>query len=623
MKNIFSVLLLLYARNVFGQLPLLSDVKRIIDKLGIPLQSNEFQTTGEILNEYDFIVVGSGPAGSAIANRLSEVYHWTVLLLEAGEEETFFSEIPAFNEYTVLTANSRNYDVEREHDACLGLVDGACHWATGNGVGGGSIINGMLYTRGHPSDYDEWAYEGNIGWSYQDVLPYFLKVENMSIPGLAESEFHSTTGPVHLQYSSQSEIGRRFLEAGQQLGYDLIDYNNPNTMVGFSQAQTTTCGNRRHSAVSAYLLPLKSRPNVHILKNAYVTEVHTDGETNRVCAVSFLHNNQKRIVLSRKEVILSAGTFGSPKILMLSGIGPAGHLHEVGVATIVDLPVGENLQEHLATATVTYLINTTDSATLPKQIATIESEFSQWLNGANNSLANNLPEALGYVKTKYAGHKADIELIGVAMSVAGDGGVFWKRTRNISDEVYDKTWKPIFFAEGFNIFPMMMYPRSRGTVRLRSSDPRDSIVIDGNFHSDPFDVQVTIAGIRAAQEVARTKAFQEIGATLYTNPVYGCESYEFDSDEYWECAIRSVPFQLHHQSGTCKMGSHPSNSVVDHRLRVHGLTGLRVADASIMPKVPGVHTMAPCYMIGEKAADMIKEDWSVLDEHYATVHYHK
>nr|XP_024215142.1 glucose dehydrogenase [FAD, quinone] isoform X2 [Halyomorpha halys] len=620
MKEIFAILLLLHARHVIGQLPLLSEVSSILNKLGIPFLSNEFGESKGILNEYDFIVVGSGPAGSAVANRLSEVNDWTVLLIEAGDEGTFLSEIPAFNEYTVLGSNSLHYEVEREQNACLGLVDGVCHWPIGHGVGGGSIINGMLYTRGHPSDYDEWAYEGNPGWSYQDVLPYFLKAENMSIPGLAESQYHSTTGPVHLQYSFQSEIGRRFLEAGQQLGYDLIDYNNPNTMIGFSQAQTTTCGNRRHSAVSAYLLPLKSYPNVHILKNAYVTEVHTDRETNRVYGVSFIHNNEKRKVLSRKEVILSAGAFGSPKILLLSGIGPADHLHEMGIPTIVDLPVGQNLQEHLATATVTFLINTTDSATLPKQIATIESEFTQWLNGANNTLANNLPEALGYIKTKYAKHKADIELIGIAMSIAGDGGVFWRRTRNISEEVYNKTWEPIFFAEGFNILPMMMYPRSKGTVRLRSSDPNDPLVVDGNFLSDPFDVQVTIEGVRAAQQVARTKAFQEIGATLYTNPVYGCESHEFDSDAYWECAIRTVPFQLHHPSGTCKMGPYPTDSVVDHRLRVHGLAGLRVADASIMSKIPGVHTMAPCYMIGEKAADMIKEDWRVANQHYETTH---
>ncbi|CAH1402165.1 unnamed protein product [Nezara viridula] len=609
MEKIFPFYLLFHVCCAVEQLPLFSELNNILDKEGIPFQNNKFGETDKILKEYDFIVVGSGPAGSAIANRLSEISNWTVLLLEAGDEATFLSEIPVFNEYTVLTNNSRNYELEREYNACLGLVNGVCHWPNGNGVGGGSILNGMLYTRGHPSDYDEWAYEGNIGWSYKDVLPYFLKVENMSIPSLAESEYHSTKGPVHLQYSFLTQIGKRFIEAGQQLGYDVIDYNNPNTMVGFSQAQTTMKGNRRHSAVSAYLLPLKSRPNVHILKNAYVTKVHTSRRTKRVIGVRFVKNNVKRMALSRKEVILSAGAFGSPKILMLSGIGPAKHLHEMRIPNIVNLPVGEKLQEHLSTATVTFLINTTDSATLPKQIATFESEFSQWLDGANNTLANNLAEAVGYIKTKYASHKADIELFSIPQSIGGDGGVFWKRTRNISEEVYNKTWEPIFFAEGFNIFPMMMYPRSRGTVKLRSSDPNDPVVIDNNFLSDTFDVKVTIEGIRAAQELATTKAFQEIGATLYKNPVYGCESHEFDSDEYWDCAIRTVPIQLHHQSGTCRMGLCPSKSVVDHRLRVHGLKGLRVADASIMPKLNGVHTMAACYMIGEKAADMIKEDW--------------
>ncbi|CAH1402167.1 unnamed protein product [Nezara viridula] len=608
----YSLLVLLCLLFVNGKGTIFDEINRMYLKQGIPFRENVFLDNLPIFPEYDFIIVGSGPAGSAIANRLSEIPEWKVLLLEAGLEGNIYNDIPLFNEYTLLGNFSINYDVVKEDNACLGLVDKICHWPSGNGVGGATLINGMIFTRGHPSDFDRWGLEGNPGWSYEEVLPYFLKLENMSIPKLAGSKYHSTNGPVHIQYPFQTRLGKMFLEAGKEMGYDTIDYNNPKTMIGLSTTQTTMRGVRRESAASAYLLPIKTRPNLHIVKNAYVTNLLLNSNSKKVYGVKFIKDSKKRTVRAKNEVILSAGTFGSPKILMLSGIGPADHLQNIGIPLVADLPVGYNLQEHLGTA-VSFLINTTDSITIPKLLRGAPNSFIQWLRGDKGIFSCNIAEALGYVQTKYAkDDKPDIELLFLATTPAADGGAFWPKTRNISKDVYEKTWKPIFFKEGFTIAQMMMYPRSRGNVKLKSKNPLDPIVIDSNFLSHPDDVAILREGAKIAMEFGKTKIFKSIGAEFFSQPIHGCEQYEFGSDEYWECGIRSITIQWHHQCGTCRMGVDPEWSVVDSRLKVHGITGLRVADASIMPNIPGTHTMAPSYMIGEKAADLIKEDWDVL-----------
>ena len=610
MKKIYVLLFCLQV--AFGVPHFLNEIQKMYLKQGIPFRENVFLDNLPILPEYDFIIVGSGPAGATIANRLTEVPQWNVLLLEAGLEGNIFDDIPLINEYTVLGNFSVNFDVEKQETACWGLVDGICHWPSGNGVGGATLLNAMIYTRGYPRDYNELALLGNKGWSYNELLPYFLKLENMSIPEYAGSEFHSTTGPVHIQYPFQTEVGRRFLLAGQELGYDMIDYNNPNTQVGFARTQTTIKGVRRHSAATAQLLPVKSRPNLHIVKNAYVTKVLTDLKTRRAFGVKFMKNGKSRMVRAKKEVIVSGGAFGSPKLLMLSGIGPAEHLEEIGIPVIADLPVGNNLQEHLGSPTF-FVINTTDSITLPKLLRSLPKDFSQWLKGEFGLYAHNIAETLGYVQTKYAkDERPDIELVFFPSTPASDGGAFFRRSRNISMEVFVNSLKTIYYAEGFTIVPMMMYPRSRGNVRLRSSDPYDNIKIFANFLADDYDVAVLIEGLKIAVKVGETEAFKKLGARLHKQPIFGCGKFKFGSDEYFECAARTIPSQFHHQCGTCRMGPDPGNSVVDPRLKVHGLKGLRVADASIIPKMPGIHTMAPCYMIGEKAADLIKEDWGVL-----------
>lgn len=600
--------------TVVGQRTFLGEIQRQYLKQGIPFRENVYIDNLPVLPQYDFIIVGSGPAGSVLANRLSEISEWNILLLEKGLEGNFYNDLPLSNPFLVLGDFSVINDVEREEYVCLGLVDKICHWPSGNGVGGATLINGMMYTRGHPSDYDRWAQAGNPGWSFYEVLPYFLKSENMSISAFADSPYHSTMGPLHIDTPFTTKLGRLFLQAGEELGYPIVDYNNPETMLGFATTQVTTKRGRRLSASSAFLLPVKSRANLHIVKNAFVTEVLISPNSKKAYGVKFLKDNKERIVRARNEVIVSAGAFDSPKLLMLSGIGPKNDLNSLNIPIIADLPVGKNLQEHLGTPALLFLINTTDSYNVPKLLRTLPVDFIQWYSGVKNIYANNGAEALAYLMTKYAEGKPDIELILSPSSLIADDGLMLRKTMAITDEVYFKTWGKLKYAESFQIAPLMMYPRSRGQLRLRSRNPKDPPLIDGNFFADSYDVKVLIEAVRAAIKITETKAFSKIGAKLYQTPIFGCEKFTFNSDDYWDCAIRSVPIQYHHQCGTCKMGPEGEDSVVDPRLKVHGVAGLRVADASIMPVMPGVHTMAASYMIGEKAADMIKEDWGIIGQ---------
>ena len=588
---------------------LLDEIERWIRQYDISNRNKDFLSRSSNHAEYDFIVVGSGPAGSVIANRLSEVPQWNVLILEKGPEGNLLNDIPLIAVRTYNSSVSKVYVADKEPNVCTGLVRQRCYWPAGNAVGGATLINAVMHTRGFPVEYDEWAALGNPGWSYRDVLPYFLKSENITIKRLADSEFHSTEGPLPVGYPYSTRLAKMFIRAGQDLGYNVIDYSDPNTVEGFGTAYADHRGGRKVSAAQAFLLPYLSRPNLHMIKEALVTKILITPETKRAYGVKYLKNGVEKTVLARHEVILSAGAFGSPQLLMLSGIGPAGDLVRLKIPVIADLPVGKNLLDQPSTPAVLFLINTTDSITVPKMLLTAPIDFLQWYRFGNNIYASNGAESVAFVKSKYAELTPDIELIMSPASLVSDGGALVRRNLYISDKVYYKTWGGIRFREAFSIAPLYMYPKSQGEVKLISRDPRDTLQIKSNFFSDPEDMKILIEAVRAAISVGETETFRRIGARQYKVPVHGCENFKFNSDEYWDCAIRTVTIHFHHQCGTCKMGPDPFSSVVDARLKVYGVAGLRVADASIMPTLVGPHTMAPCYMIGEKTADMIKEEF--------------
>ncbi|XP_015370218.1 PREDICTED: glucose dehydrogenase [FAD, quinone]-like [Diuraphis noxia] len=567
-----------------------------------------------ILDEYDFIVVGSGASGATVARRLAEIPEWKILLLEAGKQESLATSVPAIAHYFQFTDFNWAFKTEEEPNACQGVVNKKCLWPQGKGLGGSTIINNNIYTRGNVRDFDRWAEAGNPGWSYKDVLPYFLKNEDVTIPELKRSPYHGVGGPMPISYSPfKSKLVETFLESAPQVGLNVVDYNDPNSHVGFSRIQGTINFGRRVTSARAYLRG--NLTNLHIVDAAFVTKVLIDPNTKVTLGVEFEKNNRRRRALARKEVILSAGAFNSAKLLMLSGIGPKEHLEPLGINTISDLRVGDNLQEHPSYANLAFTVNQTVGL-IPDRIYKrgIRELFN--FNDGNGWLTTMGCEGLGYIKTKYnkdPGDIPDIEYIFIPMSLAGEEGLgnsLLRRSMGIPDRTHYDLHKGIFNKDGWTIWTMLMYPESTGQVRLRNANPYSKPLIRANFFDAPVDVLRIVEGIKSVIELNKTPAFQKLGSKMSLRTVPGCRHLSYGSDAYWECCVKRLTMQMHHQCCTAKMGpSFDRNAVVNSQLMVYGVSKLRVIDCSIMPSITGAHTVAPAYMIGEKGADLVKSTW--------------
>lgn len=437
----------------------------------IPFREDPLFGNKPILDEYDFVIVGAGAAGATVAARLAEVPEWKILLLEAGKQETFITSVPAIAHYLQFSDFNWAFKTEEEPKACQGHVNKRCLWPQGKGLGGSTIINNNIYTRGNVRDFDRWAEAGNNGWSYADVLPYFLKNEDVTVPELKRSPYHGVGGPVPVSYSPfKSRLMDAFLESASEVGHRLVDYNAPGSHVGFSRIQGTINYGRRVTAAKAFLRT--NRTNLHVVEGAFVTRLLIDPVTRRALGVEFEKAGRRRRALARKEVIVSAGAFNSAKLLMLSGIGPKEHLEPLGIRTISDLRVGDNLQEHPSYANLAFTVNETIGLIPDRLYRQVIRESFNFLEGTG-WLTTMGCEGLGYVKTKYntdpAGDVPDIEYIFVPMTLAGEEGLgnsLLRRSMGIPDRVHYDLHKGIFNKDGWTIWTMLMYPESRGQVRI-------------------------------------------------------------------------------------------------------------------------------------------------------------
>ncbi|XP_046386925.1 glucose dehydrogenase [FAD, quinone]-like isoform X2 [Ischnura elegans] len=563
--------------------------------------------------EYDFVIVGAGTAGCTLAARLSEYSWWSVLLIEAGTDASVLTDVPILAAYFQLTDSDWSYKTEPQRGACLAMEGSRCNWPRGKVIGGSSVLNYMVYTRGNAKDYDAWAEAGNQGWSYQDVLPYFRKAEDMQVPGLGNSPYHGRGGPVTVSHPRyHTPLAAAFVASGIEKGYPLNDYNGP-YQTGFSFLQGSLRNGERCSSARAYLEPAKRRTNLDVKREATVTKILISPSTKRAYGVEYIHKGRTYTVRAKKEVILSAGTINTPQLLMLSGIGPQEHLRQMGIPVLQNLRVGDNLQDHIAMGGLSFLVNQSVSLDSQRLQRDTSSLLQYYIHKTGPFTVPGGVEAIAFFGTKRQPQSLrmsdypDIELFFLGGTLAQQEML--RKAFGIREDVFNAVFKPVKGIDGWMVFPMLLRPKSKGWIRLKSRNPLDKPLVDPNYFADPEDVEIIVDGIMATIDLSRTRSLQYFGSVLNTLPIPACAPYGFGTRDYWRCATRQITLTIYHHTGTAKMGPiWDSTAVVNERLKVYGVGGLRVVDASIMPNVPSGHTNAPVYMIAEKAADMIKQD---------------
>ncbi|XP_068081556.1 glucose dehydrogenase [FAD, quinone] isoform X2 [Anabrus simplex] len=548
--------------------------------------------------EYDFIVVGAGVAGPVVASRLSENPQWKVLLIEAGPEEPTATELPAFSVSAVGTSLDWNYTTVSQKGACLS-TNGICSWPRGKMVSGTSGMQGMMYTRGHRYIYDLWESLGNDGWGFDSVLPYFIKAEKNKNPSDVDEGYHGFNGPLVVQqFSYHPPMTEAVVEAAQFLGYRAGDLNGKN-QTGVNIAQMMVDDGLRGSTPRMYLRPHYNRSNFQLSINTHVTKVLIDPTTKKAYGVEvLLDNGDTRTIQAKKEVILSAGSIGSPQILLLSGVGPKEDLEDLGISVLSDIPVGRNLHNHVSVA-LGFLSNDTGHEAL-----TIEA-FSEFVRTHRGPMASTgLTQTTAFLKSKYAENDVpDLQVFFDGFNAA------CSRT-GLQEECTDGSLSTCG-RRYINSRPTNVWPLSVGSLKLKSTNPLEYPILDPQYLSVERDVEVLVEGLKMMIEMSKTPALQRWGLELVTTPAAGCENLTFGTDEYFACVVRQHTGPENHQAGSCRMGPvGDQNSVVDPQLRVIGVGNLRVADASIFPRVPNANPTAAIVMVGEKAADMIKETWN-------------
>ena len=524
--------------------------------------------------EFDYVIVGAGSAGCVLASRLTEDPKVSVLVLEAGPVDRGWKiHMPAALAHP-LADDKVNWYYESEPEPHM---DGRrMYCPRGRVLGGSSSINGMAYVRGHALDYDRWAQQGAVGWSYADCLPYFKKAETSD---RGEDDYRGGSGPLHTTTGpAENPLFKAWIEAGQQAGYPFTADMNGYQQEGVGPMFMTTHEGRRWSAAVAYLKPAMSRPNLEVETGAFTDRILFEGK--RATGIAYRRGGQDRTVKARREVICCSGSINSPQLLMLSGIGPGAHLKEHGIEVLQNAPeVGQNLQDHLE---IYVQMESVKPVSLYPALKPWNQVWIglQWFLSKTGPGATSHFEAGGFIRSSAGVEHPDLQYHFLPIAINYDG-------RNAAK------------CHGYQAHVGPMRPTSRGHVRLRSGKPQDYPEILFNYMSSEQDRAEMRASVRLTREIFAQPAF---------DPFRGRElapGKEVESDEAIDAFVREHGESAYHPSCTCRMGSDDS-SVVDPQCRVRGVEGLRVVDASVMPSIASGNLNAPTIMIAEKAADVIK-----------------